>query len=308
MSLFIEFLHAEDEPLGPAFVSYSRQDAPEVREIVGENLTAHGLPYFLDEKDIQGGSKPVEELEEAIRRACVGILVLSDASIRSQWVFFEAGLLVGFKKRLVPFVLDAATTQDLLDELPDFLRQYQIVHEVDDLVALVQEAQSTYYDLFDDRRANRRIVTRLRQVKLSLTLSVPKDLVPHLHFGALVVRFGIEETLRHPANASLAEEGQLVNRSLVARAVHLDESSGEVRVRYVLPLHRTLGLQFKLFVDVADPELVEPAIEVLRTAGMEEVSRSQSGQRSRLYCLLPEGRLVVTQTPEGIRNNFVYPE
>jgi TIR domain len=76
------------------FISYSSKDEDFARRLHGKMRDAHLRVWFAPE-DIRGGKKPQEQIEMAIRVYEKLLIVLSNASIQSEWVMTE--LRKGFK-------------------------------------------------------------------------------------------------------------------------------------------------------------------------------------------------------------------
>jgi hypothetical protein len=76
------------------FISYSSKDEEFARRLHGKMRDAHLRVWFAPE-DIQGGKKLHEQVETAIRVYDKLLIVLSEASLQSEWVMDE--LRKGFK-------------------------------------------------------------------------------------------------------------------------------------------------------------------------------------------------------------------
>ena len=123
------------------FISYSSKDEEFARRLHGRMRDAHLRVWFAPE-DIQGGQKLHEQIETAIRVYDKLLIVLSEASLQSEWVMTElrkarkaerqSGKRKLFPVRLVDFetlrdweCFDADYGKDLAVELrgdfiPDF--------------------------------------------------------------------------------------------------------------------------------------------------------------------------------------------
>jgi hypothetical protein len=71
-----------------AFVSYSFQDSNTV-ENIRKGLEEKGIKTWVSESQIKGGGLIVEEIESAMAQSDIVLLVLSNKSIRSNWVKLE---------------------------------------------------------------------------------------------------------------------------------------------------------------------------------------------------------------------------
>ena len=70
------------------FISYSSKDEEFARRLHGRMRDAHLRVWFAPE-DIQGGQKLHEQIETAIRVYDKLLIVLSEASLQSEWVMTE---------------------------------------------------------------------------------------------------------------------------------------------------------------------------------------------------------------------------
>jgi uncharacterized protein YjbI with pentapeptide repeats len=118
------------------FISYSGKDEEFARRLHGKMRDAHLRVWFAPE-DIQGGKKLHEQIETAIRFFDKLLIVLSEASLQSEWVMTElrkarkaereSGKRKLFPVRLVDFVtlrewecFDADSGKDLAVELREY--------------------------------------------------------------------------------------------------------------------------------------------------------------------------------------------
>lgn len=118
------------------FISYSSKDEEFARRLHGRMRDAHLRVWFAPE-DIQGGKKLHEQIEAAIRVYDKLLVVLSDASLQSEWVTTElrnarkaerqSGTRKLFPVRLVNFetlrdwqCFDADSGKDLAVELREY--------------------------------------------------------------------------------------------------------------------------------------------------------------------------------------------
>jgi hypothetical protein len=307
MGVFVEPLFGKEEPVGTVFVCYSRMDSQDVKNIIETNFISQGIPYFLDEKDIKGGEKSVEILEKALGEASCSVIVLSPNSINSKCVWFETGVLVGKGKYVIPFLVKVDNTSDFTKNLPDFIRRYQLVWDVAKLIEAVQRHVFAFGKLFDDSRFNKEVMPQLKQAKLTMTLEYSNEYLNILKFGYLLVRFGREDVLEHPANVMLREEGNIINKAIFAKKTGYDEREKMMKVEYLLPVHKKLGLKFKPFVDVSDLSKTNDIISILKNNGFQDVKQSGSAEKQRIYFLLPFKERGVVRSPEGILDNYLYP-
>jgi hypothetical protein len=86
------------------FISYARPDKGYVVSLV-EHLRAHGLPVWFDH-DLELGTRWVQEIAGRIRQALAVIVIMSPASLRSEWV--EREILEGQRcdRQMLPVLVD----------------------------------------------------------------------------------------------------------------------------------------------------------------------------------------------------------
>src|SRR5947209_19311991 len=86
------------------FISHSSKDKWAAREIA-KQIGAMGATVFIDEKDIKTG----ESIDVAIRSHLTDsdhfLLLLSPASVKSEWVLLELGGALALGKTVVPILL-----------------------------------------------------------------------------------------------------------------------------------------------------------------------------------------------------------
>lgn len=304
MAVIIEPLLGKDAPVGTAFVSYSREDEQDVKNVIESNFKTLGIPYFRDVKDIAGGAIPIEELDKALDGASCGVIVLSPKSVESKWVWFEAGVLIGRGKPVIPFLIKTYDKEGFIKNLPEFIRRYQVVQSVDDLIKAVRGYVFEFGNLFGDPHLNKKIMPQLKQAKVTITLRIPEDIKDILKFGYLLIRFGREDVIGHPANVPLLEEGGIINKAVFAKAVGYDKREEILNVEYLLPVHEKLGVKFKPFVDVHDLSKIHNIVSTLKANGFSDVAQSGSAEKQRIYFLLHNG-ISIVKSPDGILDNYL---
>ena len=88
------------------FVSYSRDEATFVRQVVDE-LERRGVETWLDEAQVMPGSRWVDTIRDALASASLVTIFLSSKALESPAINFEIGAAVGSRKRVVPVFLTA---------------------------------------------------------------------------------------------------------------------------------------------------------------------------------------------------------
>src|SRR5215475_8533909 len=71
------------------FISYARADASECAERLASELREAGYLSFVDTSGAQQGNELSAEIESAVRRCRLMIVLVTPASLRSEWVANE---------------------------------------------------------------------------------------------------------------------------------------------------------------------------------------------------------------------------
>jgi hypothetical protein len=104
---------------GRIFISYSRANSNFVVRLA-KDLKAAGHNIWLDQLDIPPGARWDAELERALEKCEIFMLILTPASMASENVKDEIGYAIDTQKRIVPVLLESAS-------LPLRLRRFQYV-------------------------------------------------------------------------------------------------------------------------------------------------------------------------------------
>jgi hypothetical protein len=121
----------------------------------------------------------------------------------------------------------------------------------------------------------------------------------------LLVRYGTEDYLRTMSGEADRSIGR-PRYSTLPMKLSLSPT-GEVTLRWSLPLHRRLGTQFRCFIDLREGGSGPGVLTgMLKHYDEIEVLETDVHSPKRVYFLLKRFRMVTTV--EGIRQNFVLPE
>lgn len=99
------------------FISHSSYDKWVARQMV-RLLEEGGHDTFLDEKDIKTGDSIDAKIQEHLKDSDHLILLLSPASIKSQWVFIELGGAKALGKKVIPILFHLGA-----NEIPPVISQ-----------------------------------------------------------------------------------------------------------------------------------------------------------------------------------------
>ena len=96
------------------FVSYKSEEY-EIARRIRELLEQHNYPCWMAPESIPAGSNYMLEIPKAIRKCDLFILIISEASQKSQWVQKEIDRAVKFDKYILPFQVDNSELSDAID-------------------------------------------------------------------------------------------------------------------------------------------------------------------------------------------------
>ena len=106
---------------GNIFISHASADRERVQVIVDALLQA-GFSIWFDKKDLMGGATYAADLVKGIKACQVVVLMLSNASVTSQFVEREVGIATNDRKGILPIYLEEV---ELPDEFKFYLAPFQ---------------------------------------------------------------------------------------------------------------------------------------------------------------------------------------
>lgn len=126
------------------FISYARPDADKVRDLV-DALHDNNITGWLDSADIAGGDTISSAVRNALKHSSVVLVLLSPASLRSEWVQFEIGAAEALNKHIIPVIVAG---NQLEMQLPEILRSRKWIdarhRSTDDVVREVKRAVEAF--------------------------------------------------------------------------------------------------------------------------------------------------------------------
>ncbi len=117
------------------FISHSSTDKWIARQIC-RHLEDLDIEAFLDEKDIETGDSINDAIQTHLTDCDEILLLLSPASLKSDWVLIELGGAKALKKRLVPILLHVGP-----NELPDVLSD-ELARDINEIDRYYEEVKS----------------------------------------------------------------------------------------------------------------------------------------------------------------------
>lgn len=86
------------------FISHSSKDKWAARRI-SDDLISLGAETFLDEKDIVTGQSIDQSIKNNLKECSDFLILLSPASLKSEWVLLELGGAIALDKNIIPILL-----------------------------------------------------------------------------------------------------------------------------------------------------------------------------------------------------------
>ena len=96
------------------FISYKSEEY-EIAKSIRALLQEHSYPCWMAPESIPAGSNYMLEIPKAIRTCDLFVLIISEASQKSQWVQKEIDRAVKFNKYILPFHADDSELSDAID-------------------------------------------------------------------------------------------------------------------------------------------------------------------------------------------------
>jgi len=118
------------------FISYAHEDSGLVDQLCDRLLSA-GLQYFRDTKDISWGGRISSEVQKALEQAGGVVVVVSPASVKSQWVPYEIGYATALRKPILPLL-----THPSID-LPEYLADLRYITNLDEIGTFIGQVTTT---------------------------------------------------------------------------------------------------------------------------------------------------------------------
>jgi hypothetical protein len=306
----------KDIPVGSALIVYARDDERIYQDTLKLRFELAGIHPFLDLKEINPGDEWQEKLEQAYKSTSCGVPILTPNSVSSPWVLYEIGFLCGRGKRIVPYLytanMAAKKRQKFIDDIPQFIKKFQYSEDPDRIIETVKRNILVIDKLFMNPELDKRVINKLVQLKLTIELEdVSESLEEALSFGYQIVRFGRWEIQKNEPFNSEMDETDRLHKVFYKNVVQYDGETQRLKIDFIIPIHRKWGTTFKLFVDCKEAGLVKDVQQLLIANGIED-GQSDSGEKQRVYFLLPEkkGKLNIVQEPYetiSVRNNYLFP-
>lgn len=128
--------------MAAVFISYANEDSDttaEIRAILAE----FGISAFNYERDLPPGKIIDDQVRFAVSHASYVIVVLSQNSLASPWVWYEIGQAVALRKEILPYVVQSDGAKL---EVPMFLSTRGRIESVDELRDYLRKHSQTMRD------------------------------------------------------------------------------------------------------------------------------------------------------------------
>ena len=116
------------------FISHSSKDKWAARR-VSEDLVDLGCTTFLDEKDIKSGASIDDSIRQNLKSCEDFLIILSPASVKSEWVLLELGGAMALQKNIVPILLYVGS-----NEIPNAI-SLRLARDINDIGQYYSEIQ-----------------------------------------------------------------------------------------------------------------------------------------------------------------------
>lgn len=85
------------------FLSHSSRDTW-LAQAIARKLRAAGIAVWIDEMSLSGGDNLLPVIVSNMKKADEAIVVVSNESMRSQWIATEIGIAIALGKRITPLL------------------------------------------------------------------------------------------------------------------------------------------------------------------------------------------------------------
>lgn len=120
-------------------------------------------------------------------------------------------------------------------------------------------------------------------------------------FRCLIVRYGTDQYIMSMANDQEKYDGRLRNKIIEGK---LDKE--QQIVKFLIPLHKRIGTQFKFFLDAKDEKDANIILQEKNFKHIYDLSKASSSMHSyRIFFLVDIYGEV--ETIDGLKNNMLFP-
>lgn len=121
------------------FISYSHTNQQEIEELE-RIISKAGIEYFLDVNDMEFGDDIVARVRTEIKNCTHFLIYISPASRKSEWVWCEIGMALGFQRIIIPYLGDPAI------DIPKVLKNLNYISTPSGFNVFLQQLKSSTND------------------------------------------------------------------------------------------------------------------------------------------------------------------
>jgi hypothetical protein len=160
---------------------------------------------------------------------------------------------------------------------------------------------------FTARRVHLRVKSHQFVLGEGVTRTKYEALIQNISaFYCLLIRYGTDDYIIQMASDRERYEGRQQLKVLPISAAF--DAGDRVIFTLKLPVHKSLGTQFKCFAEARSVEQVPAVIASLQKCEhASEVKQSDSYKRTRVYFLLDQF-VAIDTINAGVKNNYIFPE
>ena len=130
-------------------------------------LEKAGMDCFFDKKDVKWGDAVVNRIEEELAACTHLVVVISPASLQSQWVPFEIGIAIGRNKKVLPLLTHPSI------EPPSFLQSLHYISSLDEAITYFSSAKKNL-STYGDNQYNTSIEKLRNSDQIAVRISTPE--------------------------------------------------------------------------------------------------------------------------------------
>lgn len=204
------------------FLSYARGDEPVARELTA-SLGQEQLMGWMDQTDIAAGEAIACKVKESLREASVIVVLLSERSLRNQWVQFEIGAAIGMNKPIIPILIGQPGIEP---SLPQWLERTMCV---DARGRPMEEVAKKVARALSDLTARGLVMTKAALVdKIARDAGITKK-AAELTLGSFVA--GVRESLKKGKEVTLVGFGTFAVARRAARSGRNPRTGEVVKIK-----------------------------------------------------------------------------
>lgn len=234
------------------FISYSNVDQKEADKI-SRMLSKLGVDFFLDRKDIDLGDPINKKIQEALNDCSMILIIISPASLKSQWVPYEIGQAKALNKTILPYFLHPSL------DVPSYLQGIHYKTKLNDL-------KKFFKHLIKDSQTDKDTIVKEFKEDNGQFDQLTNETIPLHYLNEVIMQYEKSpvrtcyinrEGILHPSKAKITNlEEWLYNRCKKRCQGHLTLILGEYgygKSSLCLRIARALSQNLKRNDDVAIP-------------------------------------------------------